>query len=93
MTRPSLPPIQGKRFDIETLQYHALGLARQADKGPTFLRHHGRIAYVVMSEAVFDEVWPDPHRAWGVNEMPQRHEQMLLDALEEVLAEPGDEGQ
>lgn len=81
-----LPSIQGKRFDIETLQHNAISLAKQADDGPTFLRHAGRVAYVVMTEELFDALWPDPRRAWSTQEMPFRMGQQLTDALEKSLA-------
>lgn len=67
-----LPPIQGKRFDIEMLQYNTISLMKQADEGPTFLRHAGRVTHVVMTEKLFDELWPDPRRAWSICEMPLR---------------------
>ena len=54
MNRPQLPPIQGRRFDIETLQDTAFSLAAQATKGPTWLRHGGKIAYVVLTEELLD---------------------------------------
>jgi len=86
MDRSKLPHLQGRRFDIETLQYDALRLARQADKGPTFLRHHGRIAYVVMTEDIFDQLWPDPRRAWSVDEMPLHILQLLEQSLQDGLS-------
>lgn len=86
--KPSdLPPIQGRRFDIETVQDNALSLARQADKGPTWLRHGGRVAYVVMTEEVFDDLWPDTRRAWAVDEMPDRMAELLLEALEKTISD------
>ncbi len=63
MARPQLPPIQGRRFDIETLQDNAFSLNRQTTRGPTWLRHGGKIAYVVLTEELFDTLWPDPQRA------------------------------
>ncbi len=84
MDRSKLPHLQGRRFDVETLQYDALNLARQADKGPTFLRHHGRIAYVVMTQDLFDELWPDQRRAWSVDEMPPHILQLLEQSLKEA---------
>ncbi|MFC3061037.1 hypothetical protein [Paenirhodobacter populi] len=90
-----LPRIQGRAFDIETLQHEALSLAKQARKGPTWIRQGGRIAYVVMTEEVFDEVWPDKQRALSLHDMPLRYEQMLLQGLEEnaarLLAEKSDQ--
>ncbi|WP_321364900.1 hypothetical protein [uncultured Celeribacter sp.] len=91
MDRSKLPPLQGRRFDVETLQYNALKLARQADKGPTFLRHHGRVAYVVMTEEIFDQLWPDPRRAWSIDEMPPRILQLLEQSLQEVLSSTGED--
>ena len=90
MKRPNLPPLQGKRFDIETLQYHAVSLAEQADKGPTFLRYNGRVAYVMMTEEVFDKFWPDPRRAWSIAEMPLRIEKLFFDAIELALSDRGE---
>lgn len=87
MKLPDLPSIQGKRFDIEQLQYNCLSLIQQADKGPTFLRHGGRVTHVVMTEELFDKVWPDPRRAWSVYEMPYRMEKLYFEALESALAE------
>ena len=89
MKPTGLPPIQGKRFDIETLQYNAVSLMKQADSGPTFLRHGGRVSYVVLAEELFDRLWPDSRRAWSVDEMPYRLEQLLLEALSSSLAEHG----
>lgn len=90
MKHPNIPPIQGRRFDIETLQDKAFSLTRQADKGPTWLRHGGRIAYVVLTEEMFDQVWPDPRRAWSVEEMPDRHWDMIQAALSQVTSESPD---
>lgn len=87
MTLPDLPSIQGKRFEFETLQYNAISLMKQADKGPTFLRHAGRVTHVVMTEELFDKLWPDPRRAWSVDEMPHRMDQYLLGAVERASAE------
>lgn len=78
MNSPMLPAIQGRRFDVETLQHNAAGLARQADQGPTYLRLHGQIAYVVLTVEIFDQVWPDQRRAWAVSEMPAATLEMLL---------------
>jgi len=86
MKLPNLPPLQARRFDIETLQYDALSLAKQADKGPTFLRHGGRVSYVVVTEELFDQLWPDPQRAWAVDEMPYRIDRLYCEALEAWLA-------
>ena len=87
MKLPNLPPIQGKRFDFESLQYNAIGLMKQANEGPTFLRHAGRVTHVVMTEDLFDALWPDPRRAWSVYEMPLRMEQLLFEAADRSLAE------
>jgi len=83
----NLPPIQGKRFDFETLQYNAISLMKQAEEGPTFLRHAGRVTHVVMTEELFDELWPDPRRAFRTIEMPLRMERLLLEAVDKLLAE------
>lgn len=91
MDRSKLPPLQGRRFDVETLQYDALKLARQADKGPTFLRHNGRIAYVVMTEDIFDQLWPDPRRAWSIDEMPLHILQLLEQSLQDALSATGED--
>lgn len=91
MNHTGFPPIQRRRFDIETLQYNAVSLMKQADAGPTFLRHGGRVSYVVMTEELFDKLWPDPRRAWGVDEMPYRMEQLLLEALSNSFAENGED--
>lgn len=91
MKRPNLPPIQGRRFDIETLQYNAVSLMKQANNGPTFLRHEGRVSYVVMTEELFDELWPDPRRAWSIDEMPHRMVQLLLEGVNNMLTETGDD--
>ena len=87
-----LPQTQGKRFDIETLQNSAISLMQQADKGPTFLRHAGRATHVVMTEELFDTLWPDPRRAWSICEMPLREKRFLLDALNNSLADSGGDG-
>jgi hypothetical protein len=87
-----LPPIQGKRFDIETLQYNATSLMHQADKGPTFLRHAGQVTHVVITEELFDALWPDPRRAWSICEMPLREKRLLLEAVNRSLADSGDGG-
>ena len=87
MKRPNLPPIQGKRFDVEALQYNVVGLMKQADKGPTFLRHSGRITHVVITEELFDTLWPDPRRAYCIHEMPLRLEKLLFAALDKSLSE------
>ncbi|SMR83596.1 hypothetical protein SAMN04488030_0076 [Aliiroseovarius halocynthiae] len=60
---------------------------KQADKGPTFLRHAGRVTHVVMTEELFDKLWPDSRRAWSVDEMPHRMKQFFLEALERAPAE------
>ncbi len=72
MKRTDLPQIQGKRFDIEALHGDIADLMKQANEGPTFLRRNGRVSYVVMSEELFEELWPDPRRVWGVEETPIR---------------------
>ena len=87
----NLPPIQGTRFDIETLQYNAISLMEQADEGPTFMRHGGRVSYVVMTEKLFDELWPNPRRSWGINEMPLRMDQLFEEGLNKVLNRSGDD--
>jgi len=91
MKLPDLPPIQGKRFDIETLQYKAISLMKQADEGPTFLRHAGRVTHVVMTEELFDALWPNPRRVWSIYEMPLRKERLLFEALNRSLAESEDD--
>lgn len=92
MNLRDLPQIQGKRFDIETLQYNATSLMHQADEGPTFLRHVGRVTHVVMTEELFDALWPDPRRAWSICEMPLREKRLLFAALNKSLAGSGDDG-
>ena len=87
MKLPILYPVQGKRFDFEELQYNAISLMKQADEGPTFLRHAGRITHVVMTEELFDKLWPDPRRVWSTDEMPYRLEQPLSHALGKLLNE------
>lgn len=87
MKPPILPPIQGKRFDIEVLPHQVLSLAKSASKGPTYLRRGGRISWVVMTETVFNEVWPDPRRAWSTDEMPFWVERLLLEALQTAAAD------
>ncbi|UWQ29065.1 hypothetical protein [Leisingera sp. M523] len=87
MQHSNFPPIQDKRFDIETLQYNAVSLMKQADNGPTFLRHGGRVSYVVLAEELFDQLWPDPRRAWSIYEMPLRMEQLFFEAVDKSLAE------
>ncbi|GHF01561.1 hypothetical protein GCM10016455_23160 [Aliiroseovarius zhejiangensis] len=87
MKPPILPPIQGKRFDIEVLPLQVLSLAKSASKGPTYLRSGGRISWVVMTETVFNEVWPDPRRAWSTDEMPFWAERLLLKALQTAAAD------
>jgi hypothetical protein len=87
MKRPELPPIQGRRFDVEMLQDKAFSLTEHASKGPTWLRHGGRISFVVLTEELFELVWPDHRRAWSVDDMPIRHEQMLLEELEASLTQ------
>ena len=82
-----LPPIQGIRVDFETLQYNATSLMKQAEEGPTFLKHAGRVTQVVMTEELFDELWPDPRRAFRTSEMPVRMERLLLEAVDKLLAE------
>lgn len=91
MNHTDFPPIQRRRFDIETLQFNAVSLMKQADTGPTFLRHGGRVSYVVMTEELFDKLWPDSRRAWGVDEMPYRMEQLLHEAVSNSLAENGED--
>lgn len=87
MNPPSLPPIQGKRFDFETLQFNVVSLMKQANDGPTFLRHAGRVTHVVMTEEIFDALWPDHRRAWSTSEIPLREEKLLFQALDATLAE------
>ncbi|GLO68872.1 hypothetical protein MACH17_03890 [Phaeobacter inhibens] len=87
MQHSNFPSIQGKRFNIETLQYNAVSLMKQADNGPTFLRHGGRVSYVVLAEELFDQLWPDPRRAWSIYEMPLRMEQLFFEAVDKSLAE------
>ena len=91
MNRPQLPPIQGRRFDIETLQDTAFSLAAQATKGPTWLRHGGKIAYVVLTEELLDTLWPNPQKAWSVDEMPHRYDELLLRGLTAALSDEKDE--
>lgn len=91
MKRPQLPPIQGRRFDIETLQYNAFSLAQQATRVTIWLRHGGRIACVVLTEELFDTLWPDPQRAWNVDEMPHRYDELLLKGLEAALSDKKNE--
>lgn len=91
MNSPKLPAIQGRRFDVETLQHNAASLARHADQGPTYLRLHGQIAYVVLTVEIFDQVWPDQRRAWAVSEIAASDLAMLLEASgkSEENDEPG----
>lgn len=91
MNLRDLPQIQGKRFDTETLQYNATSLMHQADEGPMFLRHAGRVTHVVMTKELFDALWPDPRRAWSICEMPLREKRLLLEALNSSRAEIGDD--
>ncbi|WP_299406762.1 hypothetical protein [uncultured Roseobacter sp.] len=83
----NLPPTQGKRFDIETLHYNTISLKKQAEEGPTLLRHVGRVTHVFMTEELFDELWPGPRRAWSIYEMPLRMEQHFFEAVNKSLAE------
>jgi hypothetical protein len=85
MISKKLPPIQGRRFDIETLQYDVLSLVRQTENGPTWLGHDGKISYVVMTEELFSEIWPDSRRVWGTDEMPDRMLDLLESRLQEML--------
>ena len=82
-----IPLIQARRFDLETLHNEALSLAKQADNGPRYVRHGGKIAYVMLTERMFDEVWPDPRRAWTGEEMLDEEREMLTEALEGVIDE------
>lgn len=91
MISKKLPPIQSRRFDIETLQYDVLSLARQAENGPTWLRHDGKISYVVMTEELFSEIWPDSRRVWGTEEMPDKMLDLLESGLQEMLDEISEE--
>ncbi|CUH47503.1 hypothetical protein [Ruegeria atlantica] len=91
MKRSKLPPIQARRFDVEMLQDTAFSLTEHASKGPTWLRHKGRISFVVLTEELFEQIWPDHRRAWSVDDMPIRHEQMLLEALEASLSQDNKE--
>ncbi|WP_299196797.1 hypothetical protein [uncultured Tateyamaria sp.] len=66
-------------------------MAKQADNGPTYLRHGGKIAYVLLTERVFDEVWPDQRRAWAIDELPEHHLQMLMQAHDVAIEDDPDE--
>lgn len=85
MISKKLPPIQSRRFDIETLQYDVLSLVRQTENGPTWLRHDGKISYVVMTEELFSKIWPDSRRMWRTDEMPDRMLDLLESGLQETL--------
>ncbi|MEM9578758.1 MAG: hypothetical protein AAF999_17315 [Pseudomonadota bacterium] len=87
MRRKSIPLVQARRFDLETLHNEALSLAKQPDNGPTYVRHCGKVAYVMLTERIFDQAWPDSRRAWTVEEMPDEERQMLMEALEGVIDE------
>ncbi|WP_422048146.1 hypothetical protein [Shimia sp.] len=65
---------------------------QQADKGPTFLRDAGQVTHVVMTEDLFEALWPDPQRAWSICEMPLRQERRLSAALNRSLADSRDDG-
>lgn len=52
-----------------------------------YVRHGGKIAYVMLTERVFDKVWPDLRRAWTVEEMPDDEREMLMQALVGVIDE------
>ncbi len=52
MKLPDLPPFQGKRFDIETLQYNAISLMKQADEAPIVFGNedvHPRLSSVTLA--------------------------------------------
>jgi len=91
MERCKLPQLQGRRFDVETLPHNTLKLVRQADNGPTYLRQSGRVAYVVMTEELFDELWPDSQRVWSLDEMPDRVDRLLQKGIQELLAGRSDD--
>jgi hypothetical protein len=59
--------------------------------GQTWLRHNGRIAYAVLTEELFDTLRPDPQRAWSVDEMPYRYDELLLRGLAAALSDEKDE--
>lgn len=83
--------IQGRRFDVEMLQDMAFSLTEHASGRTTWLRHGGRISFVVLTEELFDQIWPDYRRAWSVNDMQIHHEKMLLEALEASLSQDNEE--
>lgn len=91
MKTSKLPPIQGKRFDLERLQFDAVGLVSQANIGPTYIRQSGRVSHVVMTEELFDRLWPDPQRVWSIDEMPLRIDQLLEQGLKEAMSKQSDE--
>ena len=41
----------------------------------------------MLTERVFDKVWPDLRRAWTVEEMPDDEREMLMQALVGVIDE------
>ena len=87
MKPKNIPPIQARRFDLQTIHNEVLSLAKQADNGPTYVRHGGKIAYVMLTERMSNDVWPDPRRAWTVDEMPEDEREILMRALEGVIDE------
>ena len=91
MKPKSIASIQARRFDLETLHNEALSLAKQTENGPTYIRHAGKIVYVMLTERMFDNVWPDPRRSWTVEEMPDEEREMLMEALEGVINEDHEE--
>ncbi|SDG16683.1 hypothetical protein SAMN04488117_11339 [Celeribacter baekdonensis] len=86
MDHADLPKMQGPRLDLESLQFDAMKVSQQADAGPTYLRHNGRVAYVVMTEELFDALWPDTQRVWSLDEMPLRIDRLLQEGLEAALS-------
>ncbi|WP_316015343.1 hypothetical protein [Roseobacter sp. HKCCA0434] len=86
MTKPDLPAIRARRLDLEAMGSSGMELAHQADLGPVLIRRHGRIAYVALTEELFERVWPISQRALPIEEMPERIAALFEQALEELLA-------
>lgn len=84
----NLPNIQNQRFDLEELGDGSKHVIQHAEQGPTYIRKDGQVAYVVLTEEVFNQIWPIEQKAFGVTELPKRLGELLDRGLDEALNKP-----
>jgi hypothetical protein len=82
-----LPIILSRRFDVEELGQPMEQLTQHADQGPVYICKDGRVSYVVLTEEIFEQIWPDTQRAFSVIELPKRLGDLLDRGLENTLTD------